>query len=95
VKSLVWVLLVLASVIIEAELIAWCRLLQRWLIRRAAAPLPMQHRDRYTREWYAELENIPDGPATQLSWVCLWCFAVPRWLERSARPDRSLGSPEH
>jgi hypothetical protein len=45
VKSLVWVLLVLASVIIEAELIAWCRPLQRWLIRRAAAPLPMQHRD--------------------------------------------------
>jgi lipopolysaccharide/colanic/teichoic acid biosynthesis glycosyltransferase len=69
VKVLVWVLLVLASVIIEAELIAWCRPLQRWLIRRAAAPLPRHHRDRYTREWCAELETIPDGPVTRLSWV--------------------------
>jgi hypothetical protein len=67
----VWVLLVLATVIIEAELIAWCRPLQRWLIRRAAAPLPEPYRDRYTEEWYRELEELPDGPVTRLSWV-LW-----------------------
>jgi hypothetical protein len=64
-----WVLPVLAIIIIEAELIAWCRPLQRALIRRAAAPLPRQHRERYIEEWYRELEELPDGPVTRLSWV--------------------------
>jgi hypothetical protein len=70
-KVLLWVLPVLATVIIEAELIAWCRPLQRALIRRAAAPLPRQHRERYIEEWYRELEELPDGPVTRLSWVLL------------------------
>ena len=39
-KALVWLLLAIAAAIVEAELIAWCPPLQRWLIRRAAAPLP-------------------------------------------------------
>jgi lipopolysaccharide/colanic/teichoic acid biosynthesis glycosyltransferase len=71
VNVLVWVLVVLASVIIEAELIAWCRPLQRALIKRAAAPLPRQHRERYIEEWYRELDEIPDGPVTRLCWVLL------------------------
>jgi len=88
VKSvLIWVLLLLASVIVEAELIAWCRPLQRWLIRRAAAPLPGQHRDRYTREWNAELENLPDGPVTRLSW------ALVSLVLRRASLARALGVP--
>jgi hypothetical protein len=69
VKAVLWVLLLLAAVVIEAELIAWFRPLQRWLIRRAAAPLPKQQRDRYIEEWYRELEELPEGPLTRLSWV--------------------------
>jgi hypothetical protein len=71
VSVLVWVLLVLAALLIEAEVIAWCRPLQRALVRRAAAPLPRQHRERYIEEWYRELEELPDGPVTRLSWVLL------------------------
>jgi hypothetical protein len=69
VKALVWVLVLLLSVVIEAELIAWSRPLQRWLLRRAAAPLPKEQRTRYIEEWYRELEELPNGPVTRLSWV--------------------------
>jgi lipopolysaccharide/colanic/teichoic acid biosynthesis glycosyltransferase len=68
-KVFVWVGLVLLGVIIEAELIAWCRPLQRWLIRRVAAPLPEPDRDRCTEEWYRELEELPDAPITRLVWI--------------------------
>jgi lipopolysaccharide/colanic/teichoic acid biosynthesis glycosyltransferase len=68
-KVLVWVLLVLASTIIEAEVIAWCRPLQRALIRRAAAPLPKPDRERYIEEWHRELEEKPDAPVTRLIFV--------------------------
>jgi hypothetical protein len=68
-KALVWLLLAIAAAIVEAELIAWCPPLQRWLIRRAAAPLPQPQRDRYTEEWFRELEEQPDGPLTRLTWV--------------------------
>jgi hypothetical protein len=69
VRAMVWVLLVVVGAVIEAELIAWCRPLQRWLIRRAAAPLPREHRARYIEEWYRELDEVPDGPVTRLWWV--------------------------
>jgi hypothetical protein len=69
VKALLWVLVLLLAVFIEAEVIAWCRPIQRWLIRRVAAPLPRQHRDRYIEEWYRELEEIPNGPVTRLVWI--------------------------
>ena len=68
-KALLWVLVLLLAVFIEAEVIAWCRPIQRWLIRRVAAPLPRQHRDRYIEEWYRELEEIPNGPVTRLVWI--------------------------
>jgi lipopolysaccharide/colanic/teichoic acid biosynthesis glycosyltransferase len=69
VKVLIWVLVILAGAVIEAELIAWCRPLQRALIRRVAAPLPRQYRDRYVEEWYRELEEIPNGPITRPIWI--------------------------
>jgi hypothetical protein len=88
-KALVWVLLVLTAVVIEAELIAWCRPLQRWLIRKAAAPLPKQERDRYIEEWYRELEELPNGPVTRLSWV-LFLLIRRRSLARAVAvsPDK-------
>jgi lipopolysaccharide/colanic/teichoic acid biosynthesis glycosyltransferase len=68
-RVIVWVALTLLAVLIEAELIAWCRPLQLALIRRAAAPLPKPYSDRYREEWYREFEELPDGPLTRLCWV--------------------------
>jgi hypothetical protein len=68
-RAVGWVLLVVLAALIEAELIAWCRPLQRWLIRRAAAALPREHRPRYIEEWYRELDELPNGPVTRLCWI--------------------------
>ena len=68
-KVLVWVALVVLTVVIEAELVAWSRPLQRALIRRAAAALPKPYSDRYREEWFRELEEVTGGPLTRLCWV--------------------------
>jgi lipopolysaccharide/colanic/teichoic acid biosynthesis glycosyltransferase len=86
VKALVWVLVLLLGIVVEAELIAWCHPLQKWLIRRVAAPLPRQHRDRYIEEWYRELEEIPDGPVTRVLWIL-------SLLLRRGSVARALGVP--
>lgn len=74
VSVMVWVLLTLLSGLLGAELVAWSAPLQRALIRRAAAVLPKEHASRYIEEWYAELEELPDGPATRLLWVMSLVF---------------------
>jgi hypothetical protein len=89
VKALVWVLVLLLAVLIEAEVIAWCHPVQRWLIRRVAASLPRQHRDRYTEEWYRECEEIPNGPVTRLLWILSLLFRR-RSVARALRQPRTL-----
>jgi lipopolysaccharide/colanic/teichoic acid biosynthesis glycosyltransferase len=85
-KVLVWIALVVLTVVIEAELVAWSGPLQRALIRRAAAALPKPYSDRYREEWFRELEEVAGGPLTRLGW------AVRLVLGRAAMA-RELGAP--
>jgi lipopolysaccharide/colanic/teichoic acid biosynthesis glycosyltransferase len=80
-------LLALLGAVIEAELKAWSPQLGRWLIRRAAAPLPQPHHDRYLEEWSRELDEVPDGPLTRL------CVALRLVLGRASLA-RELGVPQ-
>lgn len=82
----VWIALTLISALLSAELVAWSTPLQRALIRKAAAVLPREHARRYTEEWYGELEELPDGPATRLLWVTSLVF-------RRGALARELGVP--
>lgn len=83
---IVWFVLALLAGVLGAEAVAWCRPLQRLLLRRAASVLPRAHAERYLEEWYRELEELPDGPLTRLAWVV---FLV---LRRGSLA-RSLGVP--
>lgn len=64
-----WVVLALVSALIGAELQAWSGPLHRWMVRRAAAAIPGDLRERYAEEWLCELETIPQAPATRLFWA--------------------------
>ena len=64
--ALYWLVGVLGSTLIGAEVIAWCGPAQRALLRRAAARLPIEYRARYAEEWMAELDASPRGPVTRL-----------------------------
>jgi hypothetical protein len=59
---------VLASVVVVAALIGWCRPVQRALIRRAAAAFPPSESRRFMEEWWGELEYLPNG-AVRFSWL--------------------------
>lgn len=82
----VWLVLALVAGALGAEVVAWCRPLQRALIRRAAAVLPKEDAERYVEEWYRELEELPDGPVTRLLWVTFLVL-------RRASLARALGVP--
>lgn len=64
-----WAALAILAAVLGAEVIAWCGPAQRWLLRRAANALPVEHRDRYVEEWIAELAYVPNGPVTRLLWA--------------------------
>lgn len=64
-----WVVLALVSALIGAELQAWSGPLHRWMVRRAAAAIPGDLRERYVEEWLSELETLPQAPATRLFWA--------------------------
>jgi len=64
-----WVVLALVSALIGAELQAWSGPLHRWMVRRAAAGIPGDLRQRYIEEWLSELETLPHAPATRLFWA--------------------------
>ena len=91
--AIVWIGLVILAAVIRAEFVAWSKPAQRWLLRRAAAPQG-RHADRYYEEWLAELEEIPDGPATRSFWT-LRLF-LKRWELASAlgvpRPSRTASA---
>lgn len=67
--ALGWVALAVLAAMLGAEAIAWCRPVHRWMLRRAAAVLPVDQRDRYLEEWLAELQEVPDGPVTRSLWA--------------------------
>lgn len=85
-RSLTWAMLALLSAAIGAEFAAWGGPGQRALLRRAAAVLPPEHRDRYLEEWTAELNEMPNGPITR----SLWASSI---LLRRTKIAKALGAP--
>lgn len=45
--------------LLSDELLGWSRSLSRWLVRKAAARLPIEHSGRYEAEWLETLESRP------------------------------------
>jgi hypothetical protein len=83
VTVLSWFLAIAGSALVAAEVIEWCGPAQRALVRRAAARLPIEYRDRYIEEWKAELAESPGGPLTR------FLFTV-TLLVRSRRLESAL-----
>lgn len=78
-----WVALAAVSGVIGAEVVEWCKPLQRWIVGQIAIVHPAAGRKRYRRELLAELEGIPNGPITRVAYL-LPLLARRRALARNA-----------
>ncbi len=82
--TVVWVILVVASALLGAEVVAWSTPIQHALLRRAAAALPEHQKARYLEEWLAELDAQPKGPVTRFVFavsLLVRCKKLARALE--------------
>ena len=91
-----WVGLLLLSILIEAEVIAWLPSAQRAVLRLAAHRLDPEDRERYSEEWTAELEVLPAGPVTRLVFVLSLLIRAHKMRRPIAAPSRlRLGPVYH
>src|SRR6266849_3642279 len=68
--TLVTIILGALGSIIAAELLGWCPLLAKHLIRLAVSRLPQRHRARYQEEWLADMDMLRTrGGLSTLLWA--------------------------